>query len=166
MNIDSAIRSSTSDDWEYLAEGGAHLVFAYRGPSPFLKSKVMRVRKDRLSGAPEVQQQDTSYDVARDYLSHRIMPSLVPPDILPTEGRFTVNKKWIQKLLDSSNDARPASRLSSSNVPPVKSNSNTLNNDVIEVSLVENLLGGESDLAVEIKVRMGGVAQTHSTVTS
>lgn len=152
MDINAAISSSTSDEWEYLAEGGAHLVFAYRGSSSFFRNKVIRVRKDRLDGPSTQKQQETLFDVARDHLSRHIIPALVPYEILPSDDRVTVSIDWIRSLLHDSVDRRPASRLSARSEDSLLESTDTLDNAFIEVSLVENLLGGVGDLAVEIKV--------------
>ncbi|KAJ9119122.1 hypothetical protein QFC22_003613 [Naganishia vaughanmartiniae] len=152
MDSNSALRSSTSDEWQYLAEGGAHLVFAYHGSSLSLLNKVIRVRKDRLAGSSTTEtQQETLFDAARGHLSRHIIPSLVPHEILPADDRVTVSGKWIRSVLSGSVDLRPTSRLSTGSDYPIPVTMSTHDDDV-EVSLVENLLGGEGDLAVEIKV--------------
>lgn len=151
MHTHSALRASTSDEWKYLAEGGAHLVFAYRGSSPLLQNKVIRARKDRLGGTSK-EHQKTSFDVARDHLSRQVIPSLVPQQLLPADDRIAVKANWLQELIRDSVNLRPASRLTSGSDHSIPVSKHTLDNDAIEVSLVENLLGGEGDLAIEIKV--------------
>ncbi|KAJ9103211.1 hypothetical protein QFC21_002634 [Naganishia friedmannii] len=79
----------------------------------------------------------------------------MPHDILPAENRVIVSANWIQSLLVDSANLRPASRVSSGSHHSIPVSTNTLDSDVIEVSLVENLLGGEGDLAVEIKPKCG-----------
>lgn len=151
--LQEALRASTTTEWVYLAEGGAHLVFAHRGSSSLLVDKVLRIRKEDIdSSTLNSDKAVDTFEVARQYFANVITPLLVPTNLLPGECRVTVDLKWIQHLVQASSAVRPDTRLlSQRSVPEVDDNCRI--NKAVEVSLVENLLGGPGDLAVEIKVR-------------
>lgn len=147
-----AIQSSSTTEWTYLAEGGAHLVFAYRGTAPSLCNKVLRVRKDHVQPSVHAisEKKATSYERARLHFANSVTPALVPPELSPTECRVTVAADWIRQLEQDSLRVRPEGRISVSARP--SKNQPLPSGTLLEVSLVENLLGGLGDVAVEIKV--------------
>lgn len=153
-NLQETLSRSTTSEWTYLAEGGAHLVFAYRGASPLLSNKVLRIRKENIaSSSSPSSTTGGSFEVARQYLASSVIPTLVPADLLPSESRLAVRGKWAQQLEQATLDVRPESRLSTPASSVAQGDLVDPRDDsLVEVSLVENLLGGEGDLAIEIKV--------------
>lgn len=151
--LQAALRNSQTSEWSYLAEGGAHLVFAYRGPSSSLHNKVLRIRKEYIaSSSSKPSESDEAFETARRYFASSVTPALVPANLLPSECRLTVDAKWVQQLEQESLDFRPETRLSMRRSSVIGGNVDLGRDRVLEVSLVENLLGGEGDLAIEIKV--------------
>jgi inositol-pentakisphosphate 2-kinase len=150
----SDIRSSQTEEWTYLAEGGAHLVFAYRGTVPSLRNKVLRVRKSHVESPTcgLFEEGITTFERARGYFANTITPALVPPELLPEEWRVSVRTDWIRALEADSLSSRPKSRTSLRS--SLSGDQQSLSDESIEVSLVENLLGAEGDVAIEIKVSL------------
>ena len=150
--IQSLIRSSPTTDWTYLAEGGAHLVFSYCGNEPSIQNKVLRIRKTHLEprSGNDTGAKPGRYECARNYLATTITPSLVPPELLPMECKVTLNAEWVHELERGSLDLRPKERISSRRYPSNHQHSTSPTS--FQASLVENLLGGEGDIAIEIKV--------------
>jgi hypothetical protein len=153
-NLQETLSRSTTNEWAYLAEGGAHLVFAYRAASPLLSNKVLRIRKENIaSSSSPSSTTGGSFEAARQYLASSVIPTLVPADLLPSEIRLAVEGKWARQLEQATLDVRPESRLSTPASSVAQSDLIDPGDDsLVEVSLVENLLGGEGDLAIEIKV--------------
>lgn len=152
--IQKDLESSRTEEWTYLAEGGAHLVFAYHGAAPSLRNKVLRVRKERIESPTggTLEEGTRTFERARAYCASNIIPALVPPDLLPTERRVSVQADWIRELEAQSLNIRPKSRTSLRS--SLSEDQQSLSSTSIEVSVVENLLGGEGDVAVEIKVSL------------
>ena len=156
-DIQDAIRLSRTTEWTYLAEGGAHLVFAYRGTEPSLNNKVLRIRKahpDYTSGDTSDSQQ-SRYRVAQEYLSTTIISVLVPPELLSAESRVTVEADWMYQLERESLDRRPKGRISARAIP--SDGRRPSSPALVQVSVLENLLGGEHDIAIEIKVSLASL---------
>lgn len=152
-DLQEALRNSQTSEWKYLAEGGAHLVFAYRGSSSLLDNKVLRIRKENIaSSSTNSSEADGKFETARQYFGTSVTPALVPASLLPIECRLTVDAKWVQQLEQASLNVRPQPRLSTPQSSVIGGDIKLDGDRVIEVSLVENLLGGEGDLAIEIKV--------------
>jgi hypothetical protein len=151
--IQSDIQSSQTEEWTYLAEGGAHLVFAYHGTASSLRNKVLRVRKSHVESPTcgTFEEGITTFERARVYFANTITPVLVPPELLPEEWRVSVRTDWIRALEADSLSLRPKSRTSLRS--SLSGDQQSTSDESVEVSLVENLLGAEGDVAIEIKVR-------------
>jgi inositol-pentakisphosphate 2-kinase len=146
------LQSSQTGEWTYLAEGGAHLVFAYRGSVPSLRHKVLRVRKEHIESPSIGTSEISDFERARVYFARTITPALLPPDLLPMEWRVSVDAGWIRALERDSVGVRPESRTSLRS--SLSEDQQSLSPKPIEVSLVENLLGERGDMAIEIKVSL------------
>lgn len=157
IDTQEAIWLSLTTEWTYIAEGGAHLVFAYRGAEPSLHNKVLRIRKAHIesTSADTPDSLQRRYEHAREYLSTTIIPVLVPSELLPTECRVTVEADWIYQLERESLDRRPEGRISARAVP--LDGRRPPSPAPVQVSVVENLLGGEHDIAIEIKVSLASL---------
>ncbi|KAF7317203.1 Inositol-pentakisphosphate 2-kinase [Mycena chlorophos] len=120
-----SLSTTTIADWVYVGEGGANIVFSYRGPrSPLFTGKVLRLRKRALSSEPSRSEDG----------QHLLHLETVPPKHLPRE--------WLEALAKEVEASRPVERrvkdaIDLQNPRPV---------------LATDLVGGNG-IAVEIKVR-------------
>ncbi|KAF7326188.1 Inositol-pentakisphosphate 2-kinase [Mycena kentingensis (nom. inval.)] len=139
-----SLSETRPDDWAYLSEGGATIVFSYAGaPNPAFDGKVLRVRKRPINvdDAEEHAEDEDPSVVFHQCVIERIVPSeylvrpepLVPP---PTE--------WLQDLAGAADVSRPAERRYK----------DTVDVKTPRLALATDLVGGEG-VAVEIKPKWG-----------
>lgn len=154
------VTATSPDDWKYVSEGGATIVFSYAGPSdPQFDGTVLRLRKcpalflsgtggtvneepapmspnPVLAPAEEMEEPD---DPMIEYQA-RCMERLIPRVHLPRMESARVGRAWLQQLAQSKDAERPAERRAK---------------DEIDVTrrkgvLATDLVGGDT-IAVEIK---------------
>lgn len=94
--------SSLPNDWEYRAEGRAHLIFKYIGPSPIYRHRVLRVRK------PNVPADDA--DQVGAHWRDTLLPRLVPAEFLLTAQPVNLKLGWTEKLFEAADAKRPEAR--------------------------------------------------------
>lgn len=145
--------SSTSpDDWKYISEGGATIVFSYRGPPhPAFDGTVLRLRKtshdlergseSRPDSAPldgEEEPDDPSI-----VFQQKVTSKLIAPDYLPRLESVRVEQRWLEALKAASEKCRPVERQLRDQIDVRR----------CKAVLATDLVGGEG-WAVEIKVRV------------
>lgn len=149
---------TSPSDWTYGAEGGAHVVFPYTGPSGPYSGKLLRLRKiSHHRGDPRP---DTSI-VWREQL----LPRLLPTDRMVAGRDIVLQSDWLQDLLSSGENRRTEAR---------KEEGSLLEQfqGRPRVTVMENLrLAGESPsgqrvLAVEIKVSCHTAWEQHIVLDS
>ncbi|WVN90605.1 uncharacterized protein L203_105846 [Cryptococcus depauperatus CBS 7841] len=91
---------TVSSDWLYIAEGGAHIVFSYRGNNPNYVNKALRVRKPTAD--------NYSLDLQRKWRD--ILPTLLPAELLVSCEEVTLDQLWLKDLLEKAEEKRPAKR--------------------------------------------------------
>lgn len=148
------VSSTSPDDWKYVSEGGATIVFSYRGPPHAVFSgTVLRLRKVSRKLNHDVGLQSESESVVFEgeeeepddpsiSFQQNVTSQLIPPAYLPRLDAVRVEQRWLEMLKAASQNARPLERQ---------------RRDEIDVHhrkgvLATNLVGGDG-LAVEIKVR-------------
>lgn len=146
-------------DWKYVSEGGATIVFSYRGPPhPVFSGTVLRLRKARHELNIAVPWQPDSKPASESVIAEgveqeepddpsisfqqKVASQLIEPAFLPRLEPVLVERSWLEGLRDSSEKDRPLERRS---------------NDDIDVTrrkgvLATDLVGGGDGWAVEIKV--------------
>ena len=150
---DYADASQTEPDaWQYVSEGGATIVFSYRGPEhPVFTGTVLRLRKiglDQLSASDKNFERDVDVDVEEPddptiAFQHRITSKLISPSFLPRLDAVRVERSWLENLQRMSDAIRPQERKQK---------------DTIDISrrkavLATDLVGGDG-WSVEIKVKL------------
>lgn len=116
MTLDARVTSG--DDWSYVSEGGATMVFSYVGrQSEDFSGMVLRLRKAPLSDLQDVGpslSEDGEYAVEPDDPSiafqMRVTSRLLPPEHLPRLAACRVSYNLLSSLSDSSALSRPSDR--------------------------------------------------------
>lgn len=133
-------------DWVYVSEGGATIVFSYRGrEDPRFDGRVLRLRKTTLlsSATPSCdidgeEPDDPMVSFQKDFISQ-----LVPQAFLPELDVVLLDPSWLY-LLESLRDR---------DRPPERRMKDGIDKGRRKGVLATNLIGGEGTIAVEIKVR-------------
>ena len=138
------VTTTQPSDWSYIAEGGASIVFAYRGRShPTFSNTVLRLRKAPLNDphlhtAEELEAEPDDVSIA---FQEHVISRLVPKEYLPSLVVVRVEKEWLEALAELVKDVRPKSRQEVDEID-VHHFKAVLSNDLV----------GHDGLAVEIKV--------------
>ncbi|TXT09991.1 uncharacterized protein COLE_03925 [Cutaneotrichosporon oleaginosum] len=99
--MDPVLARSAPTDWVYLGEGGAHVIFRYRGTNPALQGRAMRLVKTDGAAA----------DAAlRNTWAAELLPQLVPASLLATPTPTAVDSKWTRAVVTPTELMRPAER--------------------------------------------------------
>lgn len=151
INIADASITAPSD-WQYVSEGGATIVFSYKGPEhPVFTGTVLRLRKTGLDHIPP-SDGSLERDVVVDFeepddptisFQHRVTSKLIPPTFLPRLEAVRVDRSWLENLRSSSDKDRPLER----------KKKDTIDTSHRKAVLATDLVGGEG-WSVEIKVRL------------
>ena len=149
------ITDTQPEDWAYVSEGGATIVFSYRGPpNPTFDGTVLRLRKALVpvpsaqptSGArqhansQEVEEPD---DPTIEYQT-KCMSRLIPSQFLPRLETVRLDEPWLEKLVELQNRHRPE----------IRREKDMIDLDRQKGVLATDLVGGKW-IAVEIKVSSG-----------
>lgn len=133
-------------DWAYVSEGGATIVFSYRGPAdPRFDGRVLRLRKTTAlgSGAMPVGNIDDEPDDPMISFQNDIISHLVSKSFLPKLEVVVLDPSWLFALESLRNVHRP----------PERRLKDGIDKDKRKGVLATDLIGGENTIAVEIKVR-------------
>ena len=142
----SSVSQTLVQDWQYLAEGGSTIVFAYVGPAHhILSNKVLRLRKAKHQStvtkenafAPPL----IDLDDPAIAFQQTIIRRLIPKELLPLLEVVWVDKEWVRPFAEATETHRPEARRLVDRIDL----------DRETAVLADNLIGG-SGLAVEIKV--------------
>ncbi|KAL5511328.1 hypothetical protein ACEPAH_4544 [Sanghuangporus vaninii] len=160
--------SSTSpDDWKYVSEGGATIVFSYRGPPhPVFSGTVLRLRKARHELNIDVPWQPDSKAVVSSesvlaegeeeepddpsiLFQQKVTSRLIEPEFLPRLETVVVERTWLETLRVSSESDRPLERRTKDDIDVNRR----------KAVLATDLVGGDG-WAVEIKPKWGFLPNT------
>ncbi|KAJ7749519.1 inositol-pentakisphosphate 2-kinase [Mycena maculata] len=132
-------------DWSYLSEGGATIVFSYKGPSnPSFNGTVLRLRKRVLGSEDEDHHSEIDFTI--DF-QKEIIERLIPRAHLPRLVPVVVGEDagtWLEALAAACEPHRPAERRRTDHIDVKSSNA----------VLATDLVGGQI-IAVEIKPKWG-----------
>ncbi|KAF8163415.1 inositol-pentakisphosphate 2-kinase [Crassisporium funariophilum] len=117
------IQHTRPSDWKYVSEGGATIVFSYRGlPHPHFDGTVLRLRK-AIVPATESRSRKVSSDLDQTELDFKDEPDdptieyqtkcmerLIPPAHLPRLETVRLNRSWLDELVMLQNTVRPEER--------------------------------------------------------
>ncbi|ODO10002.1 hypothetical protein I350_02226 [Cryptococcus amylolentus CBS 6273] len=135
------------EDWPYTAEGGAHIVFSYGGPSsPAYDGKVLRLRK------PDCPPPSSDHQTLQNKWRYELLPRLLPRELLAESREVIVEAGWFRELLILADKVRPDSRKQGVVLADmVETSGNGLLMDDATAVVKEGL----ESLAVEIKPKWG-----------
>lgn len=131
------VLSQTSPtDWKYISEGGATIVFSYKGPPhPILTGKVLRLRKASSQAG------GTLIDELAVTFQQKIVSRLVDPTYLVDLQIVPLEAHWVETFSLYHESSRPPERRSTS----------TIDSSRRTAVLASDLVGG-IPCAVEVKV--------------
>jgi hypothetical protein len=132
-------------DWQYKAEGGAHLIYTYVGGSSEFKGKVLRVRKTSA-----VKHDTDTTNALRTEWRENGLARVMPSEFLLQSEEVFLRSEWVAELLKLADGHRPAVR-------KVKDIDVSTLGTVVRAYLMEDLMGsssdsGETSFCIEIKV--------------
>ncbi|KAG2148206.1 inositol-pentakisphosphate 2-kinase [Suillus bovinus] len=140
------ITETKPEDWTYISEGGATIVFSYRGPHNVqFSDHVLRLRKVTHRSSDNTLDIDTEQpDDPMIAFQENIISKLVPSKFLPSLVMVVLDEHWLRSLVVLRDGDRPAGRRQM---------------DQIDVHrkkgvLATDLIGGLS-IAMEIKPKWG-----------
>ncbi|KAF9246363.1 inositol-pentakisphosphate 2-kinase [Melanogaster broomeanus] len=141
------VADSRPEDWIYVSEGGASIVFSYAGPTnPNFTGKVLRLRKIPLSDAAQSREiEEEEPDDPMIAFQYTIMASLVPSKYLPDLDVVLLDANWLETLETLRDADRPTER----------QNKDRIDKGRRKGILATDLVGGAHTLAVEIKPKWG-----------
>jgi hypothetical protein len=136
---------SNIEDWHYIAEGGANLVFGYHGRTLDYRNKALRIPKS-LNTRIEDDESDISI-LWRDELLPKLLPKSHLPDVQPV----SLDGLWVASLVEHVQHTRPDFRTD------VDLSAFTSSPTPVKATLMDDLRTSASDishtvLAIEIKV--------------
>lgn len=161
------VTSTSPEHWHYISEGGATIVFSYRGPpSTAFSGTVLRLRKTKIPPLPNQAYQDSSAN-SKDFpiregseekdeneinepddpsveFQHRITSKLIPPTYLPRLESVLVKSPWLTALRKLTESERPHERR----------HVDTIDINRRKAVIATDLVGGSS-WTVEIKPKWG-----------
>ncbi|ADV22064.1 inositol-pentakisphosphate 2-kinase [Cryptococcus gattii E566] len=135
-------------DWAYIAEGGAHIVFSYRGRSETYATRALRVRKPSATAEPLVQAEEN--DVC-DRWRRNILPKLLPWQLLTTFSDVILEERWYKELLAMVDVVRPAQRKLTTDLTAKGNRTGVLLEDLTS----SEDANGAIAVAIEIKPKWG-----------
>jgi hypothetical protein len=135
------------DDWHYIAEGGANLVFGYHGSSDVYQNKALRIPK---TTSTQITGDTPDLSILwRDELLPRLLSKQYLPDVKPV----SLESGWVARLVRTVQDVRPDFRTESGDSDASSFTAH------VNATLMDDLRTSSSDishcvLAVEIKVSL------------
>ncbi|KAF8844799.1 hypothetical protein BDN67DRAFT_893644 [Paxillus ammoniavirescens] len=141
------VTESQPEEWSYVSEGGATIVFSYTGPSnPNFIGKVLRLRKIPVSkAAPRIDADGDEPDDPMITFQRIVIATLVPSKYLPDLDVVLLDASWLEELEKLRDVDRPAERREKDQIDKRRRKG----------ILATDLVGGKDTLAVEIKPKWG-----------
>lgn len=141
------ITETKPEDWTYISEGGATIVFSYRGPHNVqFSDHVLRLRKVAY-GSSDNTLLDANSEQPDDPMiafQENIISKLVPSEFLPSLMVVVLEEDWLRSLVVLRDGDRPAERRQIDQID-VRRNKGVLATDLI----------GGTPIAMEIKPKWG-----------
>ncbi|KDR81718.1 hypothetical protein GALMADRAFT_135125 [Galerina marginata CBS 339.88] len=112
------IVQSKPNDWAYVSEGGATIVFSYRGPPhPAFSGTVLRLRKSAVvptgsgntTDPGRTRDENEPDDPTIEYQT-KCMQKLIPLEHLPQLQTVRLDRSWLEALVQLQNLIRPEGR--------------------------------------------------------
>ncbi|OAX39358.1 hypothetical protein K503DRAFT_769548 [Rhizopogon vinicolor AM-OR11-026] len=145
------VTETKPEDWAYVSEGGATIVFSYRGPHNVqFSGHVLRLRKVTLGESSDASN-DAPLDATIEELDdpmvafqENIVSKLVPSEFLPRLVVVLLDREWLKLLVELHDGDRPAERRQTDHVDFHRKKG----------VLATDLIGG-TPIAIEIKPKWG-----------
>ncbi|KAG1822891.1 inositol-pentakisphosphate 2-kinase [Suillus subaureus] len=141
------ITETKPEDWIYVSEGGATIVFSYRGPHNVqFSDQVLRLRKVP-HGSLNSMLLDTNTEQPDDPMTtfqENIISKLVPSEFLPSLVVVVLDEGWLRSLIVLRDGDRPAERRQTDQID-IRRNKGVLATDLI----------GGTPIAIEVKPKWG-----------
>ncbi|KAF8636730.1 hypothetical protein AX17_003533 [Amanita inopinata Kibby_2008] len=138
------VAETQPNDWKYVSEGGATIVFSYSGPpNPIFDGTVLRLRKCRINSAGDTSQANLNGEEPDDPIieyQEKCMTRLIPPVHLPLLQAVSLEKEWAESMASLHDTSRRNERR-------IK---DAIDNTRSKAVLATDLVGGDW-IAVEIK---------------
>jgi inositol-pentakisphosphate 2-kinase len=135
------ISETRPQDWKYISEGGATIVFSYVGPpNPHFDGMVLRLRKVVMSSKDLHEESWVEPEDPMIEFQQKCMERLIPKAHLPRLETVHLERPWLESLVQVHDVARPQYRRSADHVDLDRSKG----------VLATDLVGGNW-MAVEIK---------------
>ena len=126
------------NDWKYVSEGGATIVFSYIGPpNPSYDGMVLRLRKATGEKPPALDEDDPIIE-----FQTKCIERLLPQENLPKLRSVRLEREWLERLGELHENRRPEARQGKDHIDLSRK----------RAVLATDLVGGDW-IAVEIKVR-------------
>lgn len=146
------VADSRPEDWVYVSEGGATIVFSYRGTeNPHFKGRVLRLRKVHLLDNGAVHDGEEEPDDPMIAFHKDVISFLVPQAFLPDLDVILLNESWLDALERLRDGDRPLERRKKDKIDKRRKKG----------VLATDLVGGEGIVAVEIKPKWGFLPREH-----
>lgn len=146
------VADSRPEDWVYVSEGGATIVFSYRGTeNPHFKGHVLRLRKVHLLDNSAVHIAEEEPDDPMIAFHRDVIAYLVPQAFLPDLDVILLNESWLDALERLRDGDRPLERRKKDKIDKLRKKG----------VLATDLVGGEGIVAVEIKPKWGFLPREH-----
>lgn len=143
----TSITETKPEDWTYVSEGGATIVFSYRGPHNVqFSGHVLRLRKV-AHGSSDNTLLDTNTEQPDDPMiafQENIISKLVRSEFLPSLGVVLLDEDWLRSLIFLRDGDRPAERRQTDQIDVLR------NKGVLATDLI-----GGTPIALEIKPKWG-----------
>lgn len=110
------ILQTKPQDWKYVSEGGATIVFSYNGPSlAEFNGTVLRLRKASIRKSDSFQEAGAdAYEGEPDdpmiEYQTKCMERLIPAQYLPRLQSVHLDKSWLERFVELQNPIRPKDR--------------------------------------------------------
>lgn len=145
MATTTSVIDTLPQDWKYISEGGATIVFTYVGsPHPQYNGMVLRLRKSTIKRNTSSDQEDRGKEDELDNLSiefqKKCIERLLPSEHLPRLESTDVDRGWLEALNTLHDAERPHERREKDHIDVTRK----------KAILATDLVGSEW-LAVEIK---------------
>jgi len=138
------ITETRPEDWAYVSEGGATIVFSYRGPHRAqFSGHVLRLRK-LVHGSSEDNTDAEQPDDPMVAFQENVISTLVPSEFLPRLVVVLLDGGWLTSLAELRDGDRPPERRQADRID-VRRKKGVLATDLV----------GGTPVAIEIKVVIG-----------
>ncbi|WVW84830.1 hypothetical protein I302_106865 [Kwoniella bestiolae CBS 10118] len=141
---------SLASQWQYVGEGAEHIVFSHRGTMSEYNGMVLRLRKSQFLGNSPT---DPEYRQTLNEWIFRLLPRLVPPELLIQTQEVNLSEGWVRDLFTQADPTRPEERKMSGDLKSLVVGE--AKGVIMEDTTTNEKKDGIVNLAFEIKPKWG-----------